>query len=349
MKTPLLGLDTVELRSFVVETGFPTYRGSQLAGWLYRHGARSFESMRNLPRPLLDCLNEKYYIGRSRLVTSQEASDTTFKLLLEHDDGVRIETVGLPSPDRFTCCVSTQVGCPVGCVFCATGQSGYVRDLSTGEIIDQVLSVQEFHNSITYQQDIRRIDHITFMGMGEPLFNYEATLKAIHLLNTELGIAMRHITLSTVGFVPGIRKLALEKLQLTLAISLHAPSDNLRHRLVPGMASWSVNDIVATAVDYFNQTGRRVTYEYCLLGGVNDDVVQARVLAELLTGSHCHVNLIPYNPVHGPDFQAPDPKNVLAFRHVLEEKGIQVTQRVQRGPNINAACGQLRYNNRKEK
>jgi 23S rRNA (adenine2503-C2)-methyltransferase len=349
-KTRLLGLDKVELRSLVAEKGFSAYRGSQLSDWLYRQGIRSFESIHNLPRPLIDYLAENHCIGRSGIISVQNASDDTFKLLLEYSDGVRIETVGLPSPDRFTCCVSTQAGCAVGCIFCATGQGGFIRHLSAGEIVDQVLSVQEQHNSdarVCGPRE-RRVDHITFMGMGEPLMNYEATLKAIYLLNAELGIAMRHITVSTVGFVPGIRKLADEKLQITLAISLHTPSDDLRHMLVPGMSSWSVADIVAAAGEYFEHTGRRVTFEYCLLGGMNDSIVQAHAVADLLAGTHSHVNLIPYNPVPGSAFQAPDSDNVLAFRRVLEQKHIQVTQRVQRGPGINAACGQLRYSNYQE-
>ena len=346
-KTPLLGLDKAELRSLVAEKGFPAYRGGQLSDWLYRHGIQSFESIHNLPRPLVVYLTENHIVGRSRIIRVQNASDDTFKLLLEYDDGVRIETVGLPSPDRFTCCVSTQAGCVVGCVFCATGQAGFIRHLSAGEIVDQVLSVQEQYNSnaVACGPRERRVDHVTFMGMGEPLLNYDATVKAIHLLNSELGIAMRHITVSTVGFVPGIRKLAGEKLQITLAISLHAPSDDLRYKLVPGMSAWNVADIVASAGEYFEQTGRRVTFEYCLLGGVNDGTVQAQALAGLLAGTHSHINLIPYNPVPGSDFQAPDSNNVLAFRRVLEQKHIQVTQRVQRGPDINAACGQLRYRN----
>jgi 23S rRNA (adenine2503-C2)-methyltransferase len=345
VKTTLLGLDKVELRSLVSSYGFPAYRGSQLSDWLYRHGVQSFKSMHNLPPSLLDYLTENHVIGRSSTVAIQNASDETYKLLLEHNDGVRIETVGLPAIERFTCCVSTQVGCPVGCVFCATGQSGFVRNLTAGEIVDQVLSIQEQPNvyATTCGLRDRQIDHITFMGMGEPLLNYEATLKAVRLFNNEMGIAMRHLTISTVGFIPGIQKLAREKLQLTLAISLHAPTDNLRQKLVPGMASWSIADIIAAAGDYFMQTGRRVTYEYCLLGSVNDSTIQARALVSLLKGQNCHVNLIPYNPVDSSGFHTPRTDDIRAFREVLEEAGIQVTQRVQRGPAIDAACGQLRY------
>ncbi len=349
-KTPLLGLNKVELRSLMAEKGFPAYRGSQLSDWLYRHGVQSFESIHNFPQPLTGYLTENHLIGRSRIISVQNAVDDTFKMLLEHSDGAIIETVGLPSPDRFTCCVSTQVGCPVGCVFCATGQSGFVRHLTSGEIVDQVLSVQEQQNpyATACGPGERRIDHVTFMGMGEPLLNYEATLRAVRLFNTEMGIAMRHLTISTVGFVPGIRKLASERLQLTLAISLHAPTDDMRHKLVPGMTSWSVADIVAAAEDYFLQTGRRMTFEYCLLSGVNDSPVQAQMLACLLQGRNCHVNLIPYNAVDGSGFHTPTINEIRSFREVLEKAGIQVTQRVQRGPNIDAACGQLRYRKQHE-
>jgi len=180
------------------------------------------------------------------------------------------------------------------------------------------------------------------MGMGEPLLNYEATLKAIQLLNSELGISMRHLTVSTVGFVPGIRKLAQEKLPITLAVSLHAATDDLRRQLIPGMTKWDVTEIVDACREYFQQTGRRITFEYCLLGGVNDGAAEAHELVRVLHGLNCHVNLIPYNPSTGLAFCAPLRKRVLAFREILESANIQVTQRVQRGSDIDAACGQLR-------
>jgi 23S rRNA (adenine2503-C2)-methyltransferase len=243
--------------------------------------------------------------------------------------------VGLSYADRFSCCLSTQVGCPVGCVFCATGLGGFSRNLTAGEIVDQVLAVQEAGRT-------RRVDHVVFMGMGEPLLNYEATVKAMRLLNSELGIAMRHLTVSTVGYVPGIHRLAQEKLQVTLAVSLHAPTDDLRRQLIPGMTRWSLAEIIDACREYLQQTGRRVTFEYCLLDGVNDGTKEAQELARLLQGMNCHVNLIPYNPVSGLASYKRPKKSIRAFRGILEGAGIRVTQRVQRGPDINAACGQLR-------
>ncbi len=344
MLVALLGLNTEELRALVQEEGEPAYRGNQLAEWVYGRGARTFEEMTNLPDTLCVQLKKKYEVGRSQVVTVQHSRDGTAKLLVAMCDGARVETVGLPYADRFSCCLSTQVGCPVGCVFCATGLSGYTRNLTAGEIVGQALAVQEEAQNYSSQIDkcSCRIDHITFMGMGEPLLNYAATVKAIQLLNRELDIAMRHLTLSTVGFVPGIRRLAQEKSQITLAVSLHAPTDDLRWQLIPNMVKWSVAEIIDACHEYVQQTGRRVTFEYCLLGGVNDRIAEARELTSLLHGLNCHVNLIPYNSIHGLGFHNPSPKGIHAFREVLSSAGIQVTQRVQRGPDIDAACGQLR-------
>jgi len=344
MLIALLGLNTEELRALVREEGQPAYRGNQLAEWVYRRGARAFEEMTNLPDTLRVQLSEKHEVGHPLVVSVRRSRDGTAKLLVEMRDGARVETVGLPYAGRFTCCLSTQVGCPVGCVFCATGRSGYTRNLTAGEIVGQALAVQEEAQNRSSQVDKGscRVDHITFMGMGEPLLNYAQTVKAIQLLNGELDIAMRHVTVSTVGFVPGIRRLAQEELQITLAVSLHAPTDDLRQRLIPNMVKWSVAEIIDTCHGYVQQTGRRVTFEYCLLGGVNDGTAEARELASLLHGLNCHLNLIPYNSVHGLGFYNPSPKDVRAFREVLSNAGIQVTQRVQRGPDIDAACGQLR-------
>ena len=344
MLTTILGLDTEELRSLAQQEGELAYRGNQLAEWIYRRNAHTFDEMTNLTNTLRTRLSKRYEIGRSRVVTTRQSRSGVLKLLLEARDGARVETVGLPYADRFSCCVSTQAGCPIGCVFCATGKSGFTRNLTAGEIVDQVLAVQEamknkqlLINNLNY-----RIDHVTFMGMGEPLLNYAATMKAIQLLNVELDVSMRHITLSTVGFVPGICSLAKEKLQITLAVSLHAPTDELRQQLVPGMVKWSVAEIADACRKYIQQTGRRVTFEYCLLDGVNDGDIKAHELARLLRRMNCHVNLIPYNPVSGLPFRSPPSKRVQAFRRILSAAGIEVTQRVQRGADIDAACGQLR-------
>lgn len=339
MPKTLLGLDTDELCTLAQEAGEPAYRGKQLAEWLYQHGARTFEEMTNLPDKLRSHLSREYAVGRSQTVAVQRSRDGTIKLLLALHDGLKVETVGLPYADRFSCCLSTQVGCPVGCVFCATGLDGYSRNLTAGEIVDQVLTVQK---AAPIDRENCRVDHVVFMGMGEPLLNYEATVKAMRLLNSELGIAMRHLTVSTVGFVPGIRRLAQEKMQVTLAVSLHAPTDDLRRQLIPAMTEWSLAEIMDACREYLRQTGRRVTFEYCLIDGVNDGTKEAQELARLLEGVNCHVNLIPYNPVSGLAFYKRPRKSIRAFRGMLEGAGIRVTQRVQRGPDIDAACGQLR-------
>ena len=348
MKQALLGLNTEELGRLAVQEGEPAYRRKQLAEWIYRRYAHAFEEMTDLPVSFRSRLVSKYLVGRAETVVERRSRDGTVKLLLEMADGARVETVGLPYEDRLSCCVSTQVGCAVGCLFCATGLSGYVRNLTAGEIVAQVLAVEETVRNGHSQQGLvpdrsnERIDHVTFMGMGEPLLNYEATLKALSLLNVEKGIAARNLTVSTSGFVPGILKLAREKLQITLAISLHAASDELRRRLVPGMAKWSIFEILAAVGEYFKQTGRRITFEYCLLNGENDSIEEAQKLAGLLRGLNCHVNLIPYNQVAELGLQASPEKRVRAFRGVLEAAGIQVTQRQERGADIEAACGQLR-------
>lgn len=344
MVNTLLGLNTDELRALVQRNSEPAYRGNQLAEWVYRHKARTFEEMTNLPDKLRAWLSKEYEIGCSQALTVQHSRDGTIKMLLAMGDGVKVETVGLPYAARFSCCLSTQVGCPLACVFCATGLSGYTRNLTAGEIVGQVLAVEEVARNQQLQIDghTRCIDHVTFMGMGEPLLNYTATLKAIQLLNSELGISMRHLTVSTVGFVPGIRKLAQEKMQITLAISLHAPTDDLRRQLIPGITKWNITEIVDACYEYFQQTGRRITFEYCLLGGVNDGAAEAHALVRLLHGLNCHVNLIPYNPISGLTFCAPLRKHILAFREILDSGGIRVTQRVRRGSDIDAACGQLR-------
>ena len=344
MPATLLGLNTDELRALAQAEGEPAYRGSQLAEWLYRRGARTFAQMTNLPEALGVRLAQKYEVGRPRIVTVQHSRDGTVKLLLALRDGATVETVGMPYSDRFSCCISTQVGCRMGCVFCATGLSGYTRDLTAGEIVAQVLAVQEVvstHAPPDKDGGIR-VDHVTVMGMGEPLLNYAATVKAVRLLGNESGISLRHITVSTSGYVLGIRRLAREKLPITLAVSLHAATDDLRRKLIPGMTRWRVADIIDACRHYVAQTGRRVTFEYCLLDGVNDRDADARQLVIVLRGLNCHVNLIPYNPVPGLDFNSSSPKRVRAFRNILNGAGIQVTQRVQRGADIDAACGQLR-------
>ena len=342
VKKMLLGLDGRALKQLAADLGEKEFRGKQVADWIYRHGCRRVSDMANLPAVFRTKLDQSWEVGRSTIEKASISGDGTFKLLLRPYYGELVETVGMSYEERFSCCVSTQVGCPVACAFCATGEGGFKRNLAAGEMIDQVLTVGEFAVQKKILDPAGRVSHVVFMGMGEPLLNYEATLAAVRLLNDELKIGMRNITISTIGYVPGIYRLAAERLQLTLAVSLHAAGDALRRKLVPGMSRYLLKDILAACQHYFNHTGRRVTFEYCLLQGVNDSQAEAAALVSLLKGLNCHVNLIPFNEVLQSNFRRPQAAAITAFRRVLENDGIIVTQREQRGAGIQAACGQLR-------
>ena len=341
----LIGRTTAEIRALLhEEAGLPPYRGSQVAEWLYRRllpeqgggfGA-DFAAMTDLPKEARAALAEKFAGPPLTLTQKQEdPRDGTVKALAKLVNGGHpIECVLLPDEKRVSVCLSTQAGCPMACAFCATGTQGLTRNLTAGEIVAQFLLLQSLSP--------RRISHIVLMGMGEPLLNYDATLKAIRILNEECGVAMRQITLSTVGIVPNIEKLAEENLQLTLAVSLHAPNDALRTRLVPVNKTYPLDRLMAACRRYGEHTGRRLTFEYVLLKGVNDEPEHARELARLLRGMRSAVNVIPYNPTSVAEpFGRPEPSRIAAFRAVLEEAGIVVTQRKERGRQIAAACGQL--------
>lgn len=341
----LLGKTRAELRALAVSFGQPEYRGTQLAEWLYSKHCASFEAMTNLPAAFREELGLRTAIGRPEVVARSEAPDRTVKLLLDFD-GVRAETVLLPYDERVSVCVSSQVGCAAGCTFCATGAMGLTRNLTAGEIVAQVVCAADALEASPWYgrqaESARAVNHVVFMGMGEPLWNLGNVVKAINLLNIEVGIGMRGITVSTVGIPDEMRRLADHNLQITLAVSLHAGTEETRTSLVPVGRKYSLNDVLDAAHYYFDVTGRRVTYEYVLLGGVNDTRAEARALAARLRGSQSHVNLIPWNPAHTREsFNAPYPEDVHAFRLVLQDAGIAVTQRMERGQGIAAACGQL--------
>lgn len=330
----LLGMDTAELMQFVRSMGQPDFRGRQIAAWLYKQNAACIADMSDLPAAFRASLDESAILCRAKIVASDRSPDGTTKFLMELEDGQRIESVLLPYEDRVSACVSTQVGCPVGCLFCATGMGGFARNLTAGEIIDEVLTLQ--------RESGRRISHVVYMGMGEPLLNYDHVLKSIRLLNDEVGIAMRHITVSTVGITPRIKQLAREKLQITLAVSLHAPNDALRRRIIPMASRYPLKELIAACREYAESTHRRVTFEYLLVRDMNDALPLASELADLLRGLLCNVNLIPYNAVEGLELNRPSQAHVRAFREALEQGGITVTQRMERGHSVSAACGQLR-------
>ena len=361
-----------DLQEWCVQQGQPGFRAKQLHDWIYHRGARSIESITVLPKAWRQQLSAASgaamgaggsdgpvpdsshgddphgrseapadgWIGRSSELLRSEARDGTVKLLLGTRDGLSLETVGIPSGDRLTVCVSSQVGCPMACRFCATGKGGLQRSLAVHEIVDQVLAVREVME--------RRPSHVVFMGMGEPLLNLEAVLAAIDCLCTDLGMAQRQITVSTVGVpaaLPTLAERALERLgraQFTLAVSLHAPDQALRQRLIPTAHAYPIEQLLEDCRRYVAITGRRVSFEYILLGGLNDQPRHAEALARLLRGFQSHVNLIAYNPIEEEDFRRPTPEAVEAFRRHLQERRIAVSVRASRGLDADAACGQLR-------
>ena len=329
-----MGLTAPELKELAERLGEPAYRGTQVAKWLYKQGVTDLDAMTDLPKAFREKLKAEGYRGGSLQVAKvQVASDGTRKFLFDSSGCGMIESVLMPSEYGLSVCVSTQIGCAVKCAFCATGLSGFQRNLSAGEIVEQVVLMQ--------QECGDRVTNVVFMGMGEPLHNYDATLKAVQLLNNEVGIGMRHISVSTSGVVPGIDRLSEENLQLTLAFSLHAPNDKLRDYLVPLNRRYNLAALKKALRNYHDRTKRRITVEYVMLGGVNDSPDLARETVEWLRGLHVHVNLIPYNATDA-DFKPSRPQTIAAFRDILDAAGFPVTVRVERGADIAAACGQLR-------
>ncbi|WP_080805215.1 23S rRNA (adenine(2503)-C(2))-methyltransferase RlmN [Halomicronema hongdechloris] len=331
--TPLLGASQRQLTDWVIAQGQPAYRGGQLHRWIYHQGIRSLADISVFPKAWRQQVAD-IPIGRSQLHHRVTAPDDTVKYLLRLADGHIIETVGIPSAQRLTVCVSSQIGCPMACDFCATGKGGFLRNLATHEIVDQVLTVQE-----DFQQ---RVSHIVFMGMGEPLLNVDAVVAAIRCLNQDVGISQRAMTLSTVGLPGRIQQLAQHQLQITLAVSLHGSNQSLRERLIPSARHYPFQALLDDCREYVNQTGRRVSFEYILLAGVNDRVNHAIELAEHLRGFQSHVNLIPYNPIDEADYQRPSHRHIRRFVQTLAEHHIAVSVRYSRGLEKSAACGQLR-------
>jgi 23S rRNA (adenine2503-C2)-methyltransferase len=329
----LLGQSLTTLTEWVVAHGQPAYRGKQLHGWLYQQGARSLQDITVFPKTWRQQMAE-VKVGRSTLYHRTVASDGTVKYLLQLADGQIIEAVGIPSAKRLTVCVSSQVGCPMACDFCATGKGGFIRNLHTHEIVDQVLTAQEDFG--------QRVSHIVFMGMGEPLLNTDNVVAAIRCLNQDVGISQRAMTLSTVGIPGRIRKLAEAQLQVTLALSLHASNQAQRLQLIPSAKAYPLEVLLEECRDYVKLTGRRVTFEYILLAGLNDQPENAAELAHHLRGFQSHVNLIPYNPINEADYQRPSEASIHNFVTQLEARHIAVSVRYSRGLEENAACGQLR-------
>lgn len=335
-KKNLIDLTPDDIRQLMERWGEPPYRATQLIAWLYKRGVHSFTQMNNLPNGLRQKLDNQWILFLPQVIKEQVARDGTRKYLLKMADGETVEAVVIGEAERLTACISSQVGCAIGCSFCATGRSGFTRQLTSGEIVGQVLVLQEKNNTV--------FTNIVCMGMGEPLANYDNVITAIRTINHPdgLGLGARRITLSTAGVVPGIRRLAHEALQINLAVSLHAPNDYLRNQLVPLNRTYSIRDLLNACRYYIDHTNRRITFEYVLLRAVNDSTAIAHELGRLLAGMLCHVNLIPVNPAGSKEDIRPSEEDTRAFARILLCYGVQTTLRKEKGTDIAAACGQLR-------
>lgn len=389
----LLGTGLDALRGWFDARGLPSYRADQVLEWVYRKGATGFDQMTNLPKDLRRILADRFVLYESEVLADRAAADETRKLLLRWPDGATSECVWIPEPDRHTACISSQVGCPVRCTFCASGTGGLERQLTAGQIVEQAMRIRalveamqpglrgssglrrgateagredrraadapggpsperseaarvgkEVPWSAAPERRSRRLTNIVLMGIGEPLANYAQVVAAVRIINARWGmnIGARKITLSTVGLPAQIRKLAEEGLQLNLAISLHASTDDLRRRLIPWAERVTIGELVEAGRYFFEKTGREVTLEYVMLAGVNMRSLDVERLARISRRMRCNVNLIPYNPVPGLGYERPDDAAIRRFLEALRGRGVNAHVRRSRGLSIDAACGQLR-------
>ena len=325
-----------ELKEEFAKMGEPAYRAGQVYKWLHE-GVKSFDEMTNISKKLRERLMENYYISNAAIEKKLiSAYDDTKKYLFSFGDGEMVESVLMKYHHGYTSCISTQVGCKMGCTFCATGKSGFSRNLTASEMLAQLQAEQQDNNI--------RISNIVLMGMGEPLDNFENVIRFLKLVSSENGmnIGMRHISLSTCGIVPKIYELADMKLQLTLSVSLHAPNDQIRSRTMPVNRKYNIDELLKACQYYVRQTNRRISFEYAMIDGVNDSVANAEELAKRLKGILSHVNLIPVNAVKGTGYEKSKKESIRKFIAVLERAGITATVRRTLGSDINASCGQLR-------
>lgn len=334
----LYALSSAELTDLMTSWGEPSYRANQLHEWLYDKRVSNFDAMTNLPQSLRERLQQETTLGTLELAVEQSSDDGTVKRLYKLPDGQFIESVLMPyDDDRRTACISSQAGCAMGCVFCATGQMGFARQLTSTEIFEQAMRF-----AVDLESQGERLSNVVFMGMGEPFHNYDETLAAVRRLMDDLGIGARHITVSTVGLVPQIRRFADEGLQVKLAVSLHKADDAERSALMPVNKRWNLRELIDACHYYVEQTGRRMTFEWAAIAGENDTPEEAQQLGRLLQHLNCHVNIIPLNPTGG---YVGAPSNIEAvndFINVLAQYGIPATVRVRRGIDIDAGCGQLK-------
>jgi 23S rRNA (adenine2503-C2)-methyltransferase len=338
VRPAILSISAAELEAWLLSRSVPGYRRKQVWGWLAR-GAAAFDEMADVPKPLRSELEREFRITSLRQVAVSEADrGLTTKTLYELDGGHSVESVVMRYSGRSTLCISSQAGCPIGCPFCATGKFPFGRNLKANEIVEQALDAVRVLGT-----EGQRLSHVVFMGMGEPMANYNAVVESVRRLSDPelLGISPRRIVVSTSGLIPRIIQLSEEKMAVTLAISLHAARNELRDVLVPINRKYPVADLVAAAQAYADKTSRRVSYEWVLLAGVNDTERDASELGRLLRGKLAHVNLIPFNPVEDTPYRAPDRAAVRRFRGLVEAQGLTVTVRDTRGRDADAACGQL--------
>lgn len=324
------------LESLIVKIGLPKFRAGQLLQWLYGKNARSYEEMTNLPKSMREQLEDAYPLHVPVVVAKQESVDGSRKYLLQYHDGTRVETVGLPSSDgRLSVCCSSQAGCAMQCVFCATGKQGLIRNLEPGEIVDQIFAVQDDFNE--------RVTNVVVMGQGEPFANYDSVMAALEILNDKklLNIGARHITISTCGLVPGIEKLMKEDEQYTLAVSLHSARQNIRDEIMPAVRNYRLGDLRKALDTYAQATGRRFSLEYALMKDVNDGEEDLRSLIQFCKRLLCHVNLIPLNEIEGSEFKPVENHVMKEWKEALEHAGIPASIRKSRGSDIAGACGQL--------
>lgn len=340
--TDIKSMTLSELENFITENGYPKFRAKQIQSWLSK-SVTNFDEMKNIPTALKDFLKTSSYISVANIEKKLVSRyDKTVKYLFSFNDGECVESVVMSYKHGYSICISTQVGCKMGCTFCATGKSGFSRSLAPSEMLAQIESAQK---------DLEiRISNIVLMGMGEPLDNFDNVVRFLQLVSSDdgLNIGMRHITLSTCGIVPKIYELAKLHLGITLSVSLHAPNDEIRQKTMPIARKYSMEELLQACRDYFKTTGRRVSFEYSMISGVNDSDENARELAQKLAGMSCHVNLIPVNTVEGTGYIKSNIKRQQSFIEILAEKNITATVRRTLGSDINASCGQLKRKHQDE-
>lgn len=338
--TDLRSLTYEETLALAAELGQPSYRGEQLWRWVHGTGVRGWDEMTNVPRALREALAARATLGTLQIDHVQTSHDGTRKMRLLTREGRAIESVLIPDGDKLTQCISSQVGCALDCQFCATAKLGLSRNLDAGEIVDQVYRARALLAEV---EPGRRITNIVYMGMGEPLHNYDNVVRSLRILTHELGanLSQRRITVSTVGLVPGIEKLGNEDVRPNLAVSLNASSDEVRDRIMPVNRKWNIGRLLDALRAYPLERRRRVTFEYVLLAGVNDSMADAARLVDLLRGMPCKVNLIPWNPHPGAPYERPTQTAIDAFQNEVKRLGLPAYLRTPRGDDIDAACGQL--------